>query len=340
MEKKKVLVLGATGSMGLYLVPLLLQKGYKVDGVTLDKAKSENENLRYINVNAKDKQELSNLLKNGYDGIVDFMYYPIAQFKDCYELLLSSCSHYIALSSYRVYTDDEVPTVETSPRFIDFSKDAQLLLSDDYTVEKARMENMLMLSGYKNWTIVRPSMVFSKLAFPLCALGAWLVCNGAREGKVCLLPASGVDTNATITWSGDIAKMFVGVLFNEEAKCQAFTFSTHEHNTWGDIARFYKKKLGLRTLIIPDEAYVNIIGGGAFWGKIIVKYDRLMNRIIDNSKVLRYTNLTKKDMTPVFDALSFELDGLNGVYNFVPNVEQEKRIEEYLSNGGEILGEI
>jgi nucleoside-diphosphate-sugar epimerase len=340
MNRRKVLVLGATGSMGAYLVPLLLKKGYKVDGVTLDNVSSDNENLRYINVNAKDMQELAKLLENGYDGIVDFMYYPIAQFKERYNLLLSSCGHYIALSSYRVYNDDEIPTVETSPRHIDFSKDAQLLTSDDYTVEKARMENMLMLSGYKNWTIVRPSMVFSKLSFPLCALGAWRVCNGAKEGKVCLLPKSGVNTNATITWSGDVAKMFVGVLFNEDAKGQVFTFATSEHHTWGEIARFYKKKLGLKALIIPDEAYVNIIGGGAFWGKVIVNYDRLMNRVIDNSKVLEYTNLTKDDMTPVFDALSLELDGLCGNYNFAPNKEQEKRIEEYLANSGEVLGEI
>ena len=40
-----------------------------------------------------------------------------------------------------------------------------------------------------------------------------------------------------------------------------------------------------------------------------------MNRVIDNSKVLEYTNLTKDDMTPVFDALSLELDGLCGNYN-------------------------
>jgi nucleoside-diphosphate-sugar epimerase len=339
MGKKKVLVLGATGSMGLYLVPLLLEKGYSVDGVTLDEATSDNADLKYIKANVRDMDTLKNLLKNGYDAIVDFLYYPIKEFRAKYDLMLSSCSHYIALSSYRVYNDDEVPTVETSPRHIDYTKDAQLLLSDDYTVEKARLENTLMSSEYRNWTIVRPSMVFSKLSFPLCALGAWRVYNGAKEGKVCLLPESGVNTNATITWSGDLAKMFAGIILNEQAKGQVFTFSTHESHTWGEIARFYKQKLGLRTLIIPDDAYEYIIAGGEFWGKVIVQYDRLMNRVMDNSKILRYASLTKNDMTPVFEALSFELDGLDKDTVFAPSLAQQQRIEEYLANG-KVLGEI
>lgn len=340
MEKKKVLVLGATGSMGSYLVPLLLKKGYEVDGVTLDEASSDNENLRYIKADVRNTETLDKILKNGYDCIVDFLYYPIKEFRAKYELMLSSCKHYIALSSYRVYNDDEVPTLETSPRHIDYTKDAQLLLSDDYTVEKARLENTLMSSEYRNWTIVRPSMIFSRLSFPLCALGAWRVYNGAKAGKACVLPKSGVDTNATITWSGDVAKMFAGIILNEQAMGQAFTFSTHEHHTWGEIARFYKRKIGLRTLIIPDDAYENIIGGGELWGKIIVRYDRLMNRVMDNSKILRYASLEKEDMTPVFDALGFELDGLDENTVFAPNLSQQQRIEEYLANGGEILGEI
>ena len=69
-------------------------------------------------------------------------------------------------------------------------------------------------------------------------------------------------------------------------------------------------------------------------------YDSLTKKVIDNSKVLEYTNLTKDDMTPVFDALSLELDGLRGNYDFAPNKDQEKRIEEYLLIGGEIWGEI
>ena len=59
---KKVLVLGATGAMAVYLIPELLKKGYTVDGVSLDDVKSDNENLRYIKADAKN----IDFLKHGW----------------------------------------------------------------------------------------------------------------------------------------------------------------------------------------------------------------------------------------------------------------------------------
>ncbi len=40
MKKGKVLALGGTGAMGVYLVPLLASQGYEVRVVSLDDAKS------------------------------------------------------------------------------------------------------------------------------------------------------------------------------------------------------------------------------------------------------------------------------------------------------------
>ena len=36
MKQKRILVLGATGAMGQYLVPLLSRAGFRVDGVSFD----------------------------------------------------------------------------------------------------------------------------------------------------------------------------------------------------------------------------------------------------------------------------------------------------------------
>ena len=41
MNGKKVLVLGATGAMGVYLVPELISMGYEVDAVSLDEIVSD-----------------------------------------------------------------------------------------------------------------------------------------------------------------------------------------------------------------------------------------------------------------------------------------------------------
>ena len=56
---KKVLVVGATGAIGTYLVPFLANKGYKVTALSLDDQKPYNENVTCIKGNAKDKEFLT-----------------------------------------------------------------------------------------------------------------------------------------------------------------------------------------------------------------------------------------------------------------------------------------
>ena len=86
--EKKVLVLGGTGAMGVYLVPELRKMGYQVHVVSLDDRKSDDPMLVYTKGDAKDEEYLTQLLKNGYDAIVDFMIYHTEEFRQRYKLLL------------------------------------------------------------------------------------------------------------------------------------------------------------------------------------------------------------------------------------------------------------
>ena len=52
---KKVLVLGATGAMGRYLVPELVSLNYEVTGVGLDESAPWGDIASYIKGNAFDK---------------------------------------------------------------------------------------------------------------------------------------------------------------------------------------------------------------------------------------------------------------------------------------------
>ena len=128
---KKVLVLGATGAMGMYLVPELVSMGYQVDAVSLDERVSDHPNLTYIQANAKDMGFLAEILQNNYDAMVDFMVYHTPEFRERYMLLLESVRHYIYLSSYRVYADEQHPVTETAPRLLDVSDDEEFLATDE-----------------------------------------------------------------------------------------------------------------------------------------------------------------------------------------------------------------
>ena len=158
---KKILVLGATGAMGRYLVPELVNLNYEVTGVGLEESAPWHVNAKYVQGNAFDKDFLQSLLMERFDGIVNFMDYGKYAFSDYYKLFLDNTDHYIFLSSCRVYDDKEQPIKETSPRLWDSSEDEVLKASHDYCIYKAQDEDLLKASDYDNWTIVRPATTFS-----------------------------------------------------------------------------------------------------------------------------------------------------------------------------------
>ena len=105
MDNVKILVLGATGAMAVYLIPELLNKGYAVTGVSLDDAVSNDENLTYIKADATDLEFLKQQLSLGYDAVVDFMVYnSVELFKKYYRLFLENTRHYLFFSTPYYFT--------------------------------------------------------------------------------------------------------------------------------------------------------------------------------------------------------------------------------------------
>ena len=117
-DKKKILILGATGAMAVYLIPELIARGYYIDGVSLDDVENDNENITYIKADALDLMFLTETLKNGYNAIIDFMIYnPAEKFDLYYKLFLENTKHYIYFSTYRIYADDS-PLNENAKRLL------------------------------------------------------------------------------------------------------------------------------------------------------------------------------------------------------------------------------
>ena len=190
--------------MGRYLVPILAEKGYKVDVVSLDTVESDNPNVNYITANATDIEYITELLKNGYEAVVDFMIYNTERFRERYEIFLKNTKHYIYLSTYRVYANEEVPITEKSPRLIDASDDKDLLESEDYCMVKARGEDILRNSEYKNWTIIRPAITYSTYRNQLVTIEATDYLPRVFAGKTIILPEGAMDVQATMSWAGDV----------------------------------------------------------------------------------------------------------------------------------------
>ncbi len=314
MESKKVLLLGGTGAMGVYVIPALLSCGYKVDVVSLDNMESNDQNLTYIQANALDDNFVKELLKNRYDGCIDFLMYGTEAYRARHKMMLENIGHYVFLSSYRVYAG-ETPITEESPRLLDVSTDERYLATDDYSLYKAREEDIIRASGYTNYTLLRPSIVFSKRRFQLVTLEAHLTVERALRGKTVILPEAARNVEATMTWAGDVAKMMARILFNPVTFGEAYTVATAEHRTWETIAGYYEELIGMKTAFVDTETYIKILTGHYKddWSKHAewqLDYDRLFHRVVDNSKILSATGLTQTELTPLKEGLRRELTAL------------------------------
>lgn len=312
--EKKVLVMGGTGAMGKYLVPKLAGRGYHVDVVSLDLLPDQ-KNIRYIQGNIMDDHVLEYQLQKGYDGIVDFMVYPTEHFKTRHKLLLENTDHYIFLSSYRVFGEGPLPITEKSPQLLDMIQDADFLASDNYALRKSRGEDILEQSIYENWTVVRPAITYSQKRAQLVTLELHHILAAMREKRPVLLPEAAKNIQGTMTWAGDVAEMQARLLFNPSAKLQAFNVTTAEHNTWEQVAEMYKQIYGLSYEWVDTETYLEAkakydkggrVTNGSRWQ---LSYDRLYNRVMDNSKILAQTGLTQQELKPLYEGLLLERDG-------------------------------
>lgn len=312
MSQKKVLVLGGTGAMGVYLIPKLVERGCNVTCVSLDDRKSDDPNLTYIKGNAKDDSFREQLLAPGWDCIVDFMIYGTPEFKKVHRSFLEKTEQYIYLSSYRVYANEEHPIRETSPRLLDVSTDPTFIASEDYSLYKARGEEILKASGFDNWTAIRPAITFSKRRFQLVTLEADLVVGRTFAGKKLVLPDAALEVEATMSWAGDVAEMIARLCFNKKALGEVFTVSTAEHNKWGKVADIYHDLIGLEYIPVTVDEYVELYGGTPRqnWVYWQLAYDRLFDRIVDNSKILEFTGMKQSELMPLAEGLKRELAAL------------------------------
>ncbi len=307
---KKILLIGGTGTMGDYLSEMLLKMGYKVDIITVD-FRVDKENLKHYFIDAMDDQKLSEILENKYDAIVDFLYYTSSKFISRMDLLLSNTNHYIAFSSYRVYAESKERLTEQSPRLLETVKDKEFLESDDYAQAKCRIEDAIRASSYKNWTILRPTIVYGHTRRPLVN---WtdnqIFC--AEMKRQIVLPKDAMKKKITLIWGKDAANMISKLIFNPKAFMETFIVGTAETITWQDVLDCYTETIGLEAVFTDTETVIDIQAGkenkerrnATRWA---LQYDRLIDRSIDNSKILEATGIKQCELAPIKEGLKTEI---------------------------------
>ena len=126
------------------------------------------------------------------------------------------------------------------------------------------------------------------------------------EGIPLVLPEGALDVQGTMSWAGDVAKMISRIVLNDKAKGETYTVSTSEPHSWKEIAEIYGKIGGLKYVAVDNDVFINDILGGAISARWQLEYDRLFDRIIDNSKILNLCGMKQSELMPLEKGLEYE----------------------------------
>lgn len=297
--------------MGIHLSDILSKNENEVY-ITSRKLHEDKSNIHYLLGNARDPLFIDKVLtEREWDSIVDFMVYGTEEFKNRLSVLLKSTKQYVFLSSARVYFNSESLLNEQSPRLLEKTTDKKYLNTDEYALYKAREENLLFESGYKNYTILRPYITFAENRLPL---GVWEKETWLRrllENKPIVLPRTFLNKSTSLAYGRDVSNFISRIVGNTSTAGQILNIVDNRSYLWSEILNIYLDEIEALTCQRPNvhiiesfscsfkqilfNSILGILSFGLLNHKIKVQddnyqliYDREFNRKFDNRKL---TNL-------------------------------------------------
>jgi len=284
---KRILVIGGTGTMGRPLVNALYEKGYELTVVCRKKIEDNRSSIKYRYGNAKDLGFINSVLNEVYDTIIDFCWYTSKEFALNYEALLNGTKQYICLSSAAVYSDIPSPKNENSPRFLETDPPEEGTQKYNwYCYEKARIEDILIKSKYRNWTIIRPGTTMNDNHF--CWGHDWNADWALRimQGKKVIIPIDMLQYKFSLSYGGHVRTMLMALIDNEKALGQIFNVNSTEVFSWQELLDFYRKvfsKAGyeIKTKKVQSQELIKLNPNLSYW----YERARLLDRVFDSTKV-------------------------------------------------------
>ena len=130
------------------------------------------------------------------------------------------------------------------------------------------------------------------------------VIEAAKNGTPVQLPLEAKNLTAGLDWAGNSGKLIANILLKTECIGEAYTISSAQNLTWSEVADIYTDLLKVRFEWIPAE-YPH---DAWQW-----RYDRAYDRSIDNTKILKATQLNPADFKSIRDGIAIELQKLGAI---------------------------
>lgn len=217
----RVIVIGATGHVGTYLVPRLIEAGHEVVAISRGQAAPYRPDRAWQSVECR-QMDRAALEKEGKFGkeiqalkgeiVIDMICFTLESARQLAEALSGQVSHFLHTGTIWTHGfSATVPTPEEAPKkpFGDYG--IQKAAIEAYLLQKARLETFPA-------TVVHPGHIVGPGWNPLNPAGHFnpAVFSTLARGETLVLPNFGLETVHHVH-AGDVAGLFMSALANWNA---------------------------------------------------------------------------------------------------------------------------
>ena len=287
---KKALFIGGTGTISTAIVKRLSEDPLW-EVYVLNRGNRSNvipENVKLIKADINDEADvLSKIGDMTFDCVGEFIGFVPEQVERDYRLFNGRTKQYIYISSASAYHKPSAGYVITEGTTLSnphwkYSRDK--IACEEFLMRIYREEGFPV-------TIVRPSHTYDERNVPLGVHGKkgfWQVIKRIIDGKPVIIQGDG-SSLWTVTWNGDFAVGYTGLMGNPHAIGEAFHITSDESLTWDQIYQTIADTLGkeLKAYHVASE-FLSACGdkyGFDFEGSLMG--DKSVSVVFDNSKLKR-----------------------------------------------------
>ena len=316
----RILFIGGTGTISSAITQQLAATEHELWLLNRGNRKSEvPANVKQVVADINNEAEVLQLLGDTrFDAVCDFIGFVPEQVERDYRLFAGRTSQYVYISSASAYNKParnyviNEGTTLANPHW-------------EYSRNKIACEELLMKYYRENGfpvTIIRPSHTYCERSVPISVhgpKGSWPVLKRMLEGKPVLVHGDG-SSLWTMTWNGDFAKGFIGLLGNPHAIGEVFQIMSDESLTWNQIYQTVADALGVpfKPYYVSSE-YLNAVAPKEYDLEGNLTGDKAVTVVFDCSKLKR--------AVPGFEATVRFDEGVRRCVNYIlahPELQQEE----------------
>ena len=320
----KVLFIGGTGLISSACSELALERRQEL--YILNRSQSEKypvpQGARLLVGDVHgDEATLARLLEgHEFDAVVDWIAFTPQDIERDLRLFSGRTGQFVFISSASAY--------QKPPRHYIITEETPLENPFwEYSRNKIACEELLMQAHREQAfpvTIVRPSLTYGPSQIPLC-VGSWQhpysVIDRMKRGRPVIVPGDGTSL-WVLTWNGDFAKAFLGLLGNRKAIGQVYHITSDEVLSWNQIYLEVGRALGVEPQIVHIPSDLIAAYDPNAVGSLIG--DKANSAVFDNSKI--------KELLPDFRCTVLWSEGVRRAIAWFEADPSRQTIDHQLSN--------